>query len=158
MLQQFSSRRMMDVWPVHINSTLAHALQSEVDRFNCWINILASTNVEHFFLFFAVTQCKLFSISLCVSFVLAVRAWKCAVIQSWQARFQSKMSCYWKQYCTQLTEAADRLVLSLTCSFSFCRGFQHDFLFWHILTDMLSSLPSRHTHYTHTHRHTHSVR
>ena len=64
-------------------------------------------------------------------FVRAVRKWTCGVIQSWQVNFQSKISCNWKHIVLKgwwLTEAVDRPVWSLTCSFSFC-WFQHHFLF-----------------------------
>ncbi len=115
--------------------------------------------------FLAVSQYKLFSISsLCVSFVLAVRTRTCAVIQSWQAHFQSKMSCYWKQYSTRRL-AADRS--------SWQAGVEFDMLIQFLL-EVSTSLPflrhfnshteqftlNTHTLYSHTrtYSHTRSVR
>lgn len=106
-------------WPAHINSTLAHALKSEVDRFNYWVNTLASTNVGLFLLLHNINSSAFLVYE---SFALAVRTWIRAVIQSWQSHFQSNelllktlnsKSGAWRK---QLTGWC----LSLTCSFSFC--------------------------------------
>lgn len=92
--------------------------------------------------------------------MLAVRTWKYAVIQSWQAHFQSKTRLLLKTILYSSDRCRWQAVLSLTCSFCFCRRFQHDFLFLSDFTGYTGQLSFK-THtlhsYTHTDTQSHSV-
>lgn len=111
--------------------------------------------------FFAVTHCKLFSISS-VSFVLGCTDINMCCYTKLTSTFPVKWAVTENNIVLKgwlLTGAVDRLVLSLTRSFSFCWRSQHHFLLiWDILTDTQSSLPSTHSHTSYKQTHSCSVR